>query len=90
MRLLGLRTRRPDPFSGTYEPLDAGPATCAFVRGGDVLVAVTVRNGPIEGTLEAPRGQWRDVLRGEERSFDSRTPVRDIVGEHGIAVLERL
>ena len=45
---------------------------------------------PVEGTLEAPRGQWRDVLRGEERSFDSRTPCRDIVGEHGIAVLERL
>ena len=90
MRLLGLRARRPDPFSGTYEPVDAGPATCAFVRGGDVLVAVTVRSGPIEGTLEAPRGQWRDVLRGEERSFDSRTPVRDIVGDVGIAVLERV
>ncbi len=90
MRLLGLRARRPEPFAGSYEPLDAGPSTCAFVRGGDVLVAVTVRNGPVEGTIEAPGGQWRDVLRGEERSFGSLSQVRDIVGDLGIAVLERL
>jgi (1->4)-alpha-D-glucan 1-alpha-D-glucosylmutase len=90
MRLLGLRARRPEPFAGSYEPLDAGPSTCAFVRGGDVLVAVTVRNGPVEGTVEAPRGQWRDVLRGEERSFGSLSQVQNIVGELGIAVLERL
>ena len=90
MRLLGLRARRPEPFAGSYEPLDAGPSTCAFVRGGDVLVAVTVRNGPVEGTVEVPRGQWRDVLRGEERSFGSRTQVQTIVGDLGIAVFERL
>jgi (1->4)-alpha-D-glucan 1-alpha-D-glucosylmutase len=90
LRLLGLRARRPEPFTGTYEPLDAGPSTCAFVRGGDVLAAVAVRSGPVEGTVEAPRGQWRDVLRGEERSFGSRTRVRDIVGELGIGVFERL
>ncbi|MGO9496824.1 MAG: malto-oligosyltrehalose synthase [Solirubrobacteraceae bacterium] len=90
LRLLGLRARRPEPFAGTYEPIDAGPSTCAFVRGGDVLVAVAVRSGPIEGTIEAPRGHWRDVLRGEERSFGSRTPAHDIVSELGIAVFERL
>ncbi len=90
MRLLGLRARRAEPFAGTYEPLDAGPSTCAFVRGGDVLAAVTVRNGPVEGTVEVPRGQWRDVLRGEERSFGSRTQVHSIVGDLGIAVFERL
>jgi len=90
LRLLGLRARRPEPFAGTYEPLDAGPSTCAFVRGGDVLVAVAVRSGPVEGTIEAPRGQWRDVLRGEERSFGSRTRAQDIVSELGIAVFERL
>ena len=90
LRLLGLRARRPEPFAGTYEPLDAGPSTCAFVRGGEVLVAVAVRSGPVEGTVEAPRGQWRDVLRGEERSFGSRTRVQDIVSELGIAVFERL
>jgi (1->4)-alpha-D-glucan 1-alpha-D-glucosylmutase len=90
LRLLGLRARRPEPFAGTYEPIDAGPSTCAFVRGGDVLVAVAVRSGPVEGTIEAPRGHWRDVLRGEERSFGSRTPAQDIVSDLGIAVFERL
>jgi len=90
LRLLGLRARRPEPFAGIYEPLDAGPSTCAFVRGGDVLVAVAVRSGPVEGTIEAPRGQWRDVLRGEERSFGSRTRAQDIFSELGIAVFERL
>ncbi len=89
MRLLGLRARRPEPFAGSYEPLDAGPSTCAFVRSGDLLVAVAVRSGPVEGTVEVPRGQWRDVLRGEERSFGSRTPVQTIVGDLGIAVFER-
>jgi (1->4)-alpha-D-glucan 1-alpha-D-glucosylmutase len=90
LRLLGLRARRPEPFAGTYEPIDAGTSTCAFVRGGDVLVAVAVRSGPVEGTIEAPRGHWRDVLRGEERSFGSRAPAHDIVSELGIAVFERL
>ncbi|HTP20175.1 MAG TPA: malto-oligosyltrehalose synthase [Solirubrobacteraceae bacterium] len=90
LRLLGLRARRPEPFAGTYEPVDAGPSTCAFVRGGEVLVAVAVRSGPPEGTVEVPRGEWRDVLRSEERTFGSRTRVRDIVGDLGIGVFERL
>jgi (1->4)-alpha-D-glucan 1-alpha-D-glucosylmutase len=87
--LLGLRARRPDPFAGSYEPVDAGPSACAFLRGGDLLTVVAVRAGVVPGTIDAPGGQWRDVLRSEERSFDSRTPVQDVVGDLGIAVLER-
>ncbi|HEV3389115.1 MAG TPA: malto-oligosyltrehalose synthase [Solirubrobacteraceae bacterium] len=90
LRLLGLRTRRPEPFAGSYEPVDAGPSACAFLRGGDLLTVVAVRAGVVPGTIDAPGGQWRDVLRGEERSFDSRTPVQDVVGGLGIAVFERL
>ena len=45
LRLLGLRARRPEPFAGSYEPLDVGPGACAFLRDGDVLVAVAVREG---------------------------------------------
>ncbi|MBV9803214.1 MAG: malto-oligosyltrehalose synthase, partial [Solirubrobacterales bacterium] len=91
LRLLGLRGRRPEPFAGGYEPLDAGPGACAFVRGGDVLVVVALRGAPFEGTLtELPGGHWRDVLRGEERSFDSRQSVAGVVGEPGVAVFERL
>jgi hypothetical protein len=65
------------------------------VRGGDVFVCVAVRGGPggpeVEGALsEAPAGRWRDVLRGDERSFASREAVAGIVGEPGVAVFERL
>ena len=92
LRLLGLRARRPAPFAGDYEPVDAGPETCAFVRGGDVLVVVGVRGSPnCEGALaDLPGGRWRDVLRGDERSFDAREPVARLVGETGVAVFERL
>ena len=90
LRLLGLRARRPAPFAGPYEPLDAGPSTCAFLRGGDLLVVVALRKPPFEGTLaELPGGRWRDVLRGEERSFGGRESVADLVREYGVAVFER-
>ena len=90
LRLLGLRARRPAPFAGPYEPLDAGPSTCAFLRGGDLLVVVAMRKPPFEGTLaELPGGRWRDVLRGEERSFGGRESVADLVREYGVAVFER-
>ena len=78
-------------MGGGYEPLAAGEGTCSFLRGDDVLVAVGVRpESPVHGTLDGPRGRWRNVLRGGERSFDARTPVSDVLDEHGIAVYERL
>jgi len=89
-RLLGLRARRPEPFAGAYEPVDAGEDACAFVRGGDVLSVVALRgegDDPVEGL---PGGRWSDVLSGHQRSFDRRTAVRDLVGPHGFAVYERL
>jgi (1->4)-alpha-D-glucan 1-alpha-D-glucosylmutase len=93
MRLLGLRARRPEPFWGGYEPLDAGADVCAFVRGGDVMVAVAVRDGEEArgGALaDGPRGSWRDVLTGEERSLDARQPLVGLLDERGIGVFERL
>jgi (1->4)-alpha-D-glucan 1-alpha-D-glucosylmutase len=92
LRLLGLRARRPAPFAGGYEPVDAGPAACAFVRGGDVLVVAGVRGEPRdEGALaDPPGGRWRDVLRGEERSFDPGISVARVVGKQGVGVFERL
>jgi (1->4)-alpha-D-glucan 1-alpha-D-glucosylmutase len=63
-KLLSLRARRPDAFSGGYEPVDADPDTVSFVRGGEVLVAVRTRPG--ECRLE-PGGQgWHDVVRDDE------------------------
>jgi (1->4)-alpha-D-glucan 1-alpha-D-glucosylmutase len=92
LRLLGLRARRPRPFSASYEPLDAGAGACAYVRGGEVLALVAVREeAALDATLaDAPGGRWRDVLTGEERSFDSGQPLSRLVDEHGIGVFERL
>jgi len=91
LRLLGLRARRPEAFSaGGYEPLEAGDGACAFLRGQDVLVVVGVRSAAPEGRLACPGGRWRDVLRGEERSFASSEPLAGVLDERGIAVYERL
>ena len=59
-RTLELRARRPAAFAGDYEPLAAGADTCAFLRGGEVKVAIALR-----GELDEPEthGQWRDVVR---------------------------
>lgn len=93
LRLLGLRARRPDLFAaGAYRPLEAGSGACSFLRGDDVLVALELpRAGAGEpAVLAGPRGFWRDVLRGEERTFASRQPVAEILDAHGIGVFERI
>ena len=91
LRLLGLRARRPDTFGpgGGYQPLDAGPDACAFLRGDEVLVAVALRDAPPAGEMDVPTGRWHDVLRGDERELAGSTPVASLLDEHGIAVLER-
>jgi (1->4)-alpha-D-glucan 1-alpha-D-glucosylmutase len=63
--LLGLRARRTEAFAGAYEPIDAGPTTCAYVRGGEVMVVVETRPGPPSGTLAPPGDRWRQVLGGD-------------------------
>lgn len=87
MRLLGLRARRPAPFASGYEPVDAGPGACAFVRGGELLVVVALRGGWDAAPAGLPGGRWRNVLTGDERSLSAGGR---LVDEHGIAVFERL
>ncbi len=92
-RLLGLRARRSAPFTGDYQPLDAGENACAFVRGGDVLTVVTLPRACAEREpvlVDAPAGGWRDLLTGDERSFARDEPVAKLVSENGIAVYERV
>jgi (1->4)-alpha-D-glucan 1-alpha-D-glucosylmutase len=48
---LALRARRPQAFAGSYEPVAAPDGCCAYVRGGEVLVVVPVRDG-VPGSLE--------------------------------------
>ena len=88
-RLLSLRIRRPAAFRGDYEPLDAGPGAVAYLRGGDVLVAVATRAQPPSGTLPLLDSGWRDVLHGGTRSLATNTPVAELLDEYGIAVLMR-
>jgi len=57
-RTLELRARCPEAFAGTYEPIDLGPDVCSFVRGGEVLVVVPLRDVP----LPDPGAAWRNVL----------------------------
>jgi (1->4)-alpha-D-glucan 1-alpha-D-glucosylmutase len=89
--LLALRASRPDAFAGAYEPLDAGSACCAFVRGGEVLVAVAVRPGAVAGSLAVPAGEWRAVWGGggPRVAGGAAVALGDLLGADGIAVLER-
>jgi (1->4)-alpha-D-glucan 1-alpha-D-glucosylmutase len=89
-RLLGLRVRRPEAFAGTYDPLDAGEDAVAYLRGGDVLVAVGTRPGVPAGALRGVCGRWRDVLHGEERDLEDGIALARVLDEYGIAVLERM
>jgi hypothetical protein len=59
-QLLDLRARKPNTFAGAYEPIPAGGETCAFKRGGELLVAVSLGSRPPE--LAPPSNRWRDVL----------------------------
>jgi len=87
-RALDLRARRPDAFAGAYEPVDAGPGVCAYLRGGEVLAVVLVRPAGA-AVLRGVAGRWRDVLTGEERDLGDEAAVADVVDASGLALLER-
>ena len=57
-KTLQLRAERAAAFAGAYDRLDLGAGVCAYVRGGEVLVAAAVDPN---ATPHAPDG-WRDVL----------------------------
>ncbi|HXA16626.1 MAG TPA: malto-oligosyltrehalose synthase [Thermoanaerobaculia bacterium] len=101
-KLLELRARHVDLFrDGTYEPLDAGPNICAFVRrykDDAVLVAVprllasfvkpgTFPIGDVWGDASlGVSGRWRDLFTGDEHEG---TEVRKIFTRFPVAVLEK-
>jgi (1->4)-alpha-D-glucan 1-alpha-D-glucosylmutase len=57
-KTLTLRREQARAFAGGYEPIDLGAGVCAFVRGGEVLVAAAATP---YATPKEPEG-WRDVL----------------------------
>jgi (1->4)-alpha-D-glucan 1-alpha-D-glucosylmutase len=88
-KALDLRARRPSAFAGAYEPVEAGPGVCAYLRGGAVLVVVPVRDWG-EASIAGMAGRWRDVLGGGERDLPDEVSVATLVAPHGLALLERL
>jgi (1->4)-alpha-D-glucan 1-alpha-D-glucosylmutase len=85
---LTLRAHRPDAFTGDYTPLAAGGDAVAFLRGDSVLAATGLRGEPA-ASVDVPAGTWRDALAGGERRLSGPVPLSDLLGEHGIALLER-
>jgi len=86
-RALALRTRRPAAFDGAYEPVDAGPGVCAYLRAGEVLAVVPVRDH--EGARLAVAGRWRSVLDGRDADLGGGVVVADLLGDLPVALLER-
>jgi (1->4)-alpha-D-glucan 1-alpha-D-glucosylmutase len=86
-RALALRAQRPAAFEGPYDPVDAGPGVCAYLRGGEVLVVVPVRD--YEGAELTVPGRWRSVLDGREADLSASTPVADLLGAWPVALLSR-
>ena len=71
-KTLGLRAEHAAAFAGSYEPVAAGGGVCAYVRGGEVLVAAAVRP---DATVHLPTG-WRDVLGVEGLALCCPTSAR--------------
>jgi (1->4)-alpha-D-glucan 1-alpha-D-glucosylmutase len=69
---LALRERLPEPFIGSYEPLQASDDVCAFTRGSDVAVIVGLRPEADVDSVALPEGNWRELL-ADVRSW---APVR--------------
>ncbi|MGV0850116.1 malto-oligosyltrehalose synthase [Mycolicibacterium phlei] len=95
---LALRRARPQTFTeGGYSPVLAdGPAAehlLAFVRGGDVLTAVTrhpvklSETGWGDTSLPLPDGTWTDRLTG--RAHRGAVPAADLFTDLPVALLER-
>jgi len=87
-RALALRARRPAAFAGAYEPVAAGPGVCAYLRGGEVLVVVPVRDW--ETARVVVPGRWRSAL--DERDaieLGEGASVAELTGAWPVALLER-
>jgi (1->4)-alpha-D-glucan 1-alpha-D-glucosylmutase len=88
---LRLRDSRPAAFTaGAYEPLDAGPEVCAFVRGGEVAVVTVLRGSGADAAVTLPPGRWRSRLaEREDVAGGAPVPVASVCDEHGLALLSR-
>jgi (1->4)-alpha-D-glucan 1-alpha-D-glucosylmutase len=92
-RALDLRARRPEPFAGSYRPLEAGPRAFAYARGDEVVAVTPIR---IDGDVSVVRippdlqGRWRNVLTDEDVDLHASAQVGVLTGPLAVALLERL
>jgi (1->4)-alpha-D-glucan 1-alpha-D-glucosylmutase len=95
---LRLRRERPDTFtSGGYRPMPAAGSArehvVAFLRGDDVLVAVSrwtlrlAETGWGDTSLALPDGAWTDRLTG--RRFTGRVTAAELYADLPVALLEK-
>jgi (1->4)-alpha-D-glucan 1-alpha-D-glucosylmutase len=82
---LALRARRPEAFTGSYEPLAAGEEAAAFVRG-DAVVACAWLRGDGSAAVTLPDGEWSELL--DARVLRGRLTVAELCGADGIALLD--
>jgi (1->4)-alpha-D-glucan 1-alpha-D-glucosylmutase len=96
-RALRLRQRRPEAFTGSYEPLEAeGPKAAhviAYARGGEVLTVVPrlplrLRDDWSGTTVTLPDGEWTDALGGDGR-WSGSVRLADLLAGFPVALLER-
>ena len=71
LRTLALRRERPEAFAGSYDPLDAGPDVCAYMRGGEVLVIAVLREAGQEAAIEG-YGPVRELTDGRSYALVAR------------------
>ncbi len=91
-RALGLRTRRPDAFTGSYLPLEAGPHAFAYARGGAVIAATPITEGGSAAIVRIPselRGRWRSVLTRGFHDLGEAVAVDELTGAFPLALIER-
>ena len=92
-RVLQATAQRPASFRGTYTPLEAGPDACAFLRGDDVLILVTLRHKDSDGHWPALpshlAGTWTSVLTGTRPRLRGELPVVELLEGRPAAVLLR-
>jgi (1->4)-alpha-D-glucan 1-alpha-D-glucosylmutase len=88
---LDLRKRKPEAFTGSYEPIEAGKNAIAYIRGGDVLVAAEIRPGGADTTIELPLSAWHltHARGGGTVEVGGRIRLAELLDTRGIALLER-
>jgi (1->4)-alpha-D-glucan 1-alpha-D-glucosylmutase len=89
-RVLGVRAKRPELWTGAYAPLSAtGPKperVFAFARGDQMIAAVTRLGAPDPDTrLALPGGTWRDVLT--DRTWSGTIAVAELWSIFPVALL---